>query len=191
VNAEEFLRDIVARLDEFGIDYMVVGSMASSYWGEVRSTRDLDIVLVLDLEVIERMIDSFDPEQYYFSRDDAVRALAAHDQFNVIEMRSGWKVDFVIRKPRSFSHTEFARRRTVDLFGWRVVVASPEDCILTKLEWARRGGSDRQLRDAAGIVATNRRELDWHYLREWAGQLGVLDLLDLIDAPDASVETTE
>ena len=48
--------------------------------------------------------------------------------------------------------------------------------MLSKLEWARAGGdSERQLADAAGIVAVN-RSLDRAYIEHWAAELRVLDL---------------
>jgi hypothetical protein len=63
-------------------------------------------------------------------------------------------VDIIIRKDRAFSREEFSRRRPVDPpFAERVSIVSPEDAILSKLEWAKQSGSsERQLADVAGIV---------------------------------------
>jgi hypothetical protein len=61
-----------------------------------------------------------------------------------------------------------------------VNVKSPEDTLLRKLVWYRRGGeiSDRQWGDVLGIVRTQAERLDLSYLRDWAGVLGVADLLE-------------
>lgn len=60
--------------------------------------------------------------------------------------------------------------------GVLVAIASPEDTILSKLEWARRAGrSEKQLEDAAGVLALN-PGIDHAYVERWAGELGVLDL---------------
>lgn len=60
------------------------------------------------------------------------------------------------------------------------IAVSPEDAVLSKLEWARMGGdSERQIRDAAGIVEVT-TSLDREYLRFWARELGVLDLWERI-----------
>jgi hypothetical protein len=69
----------------------------------------------------------------------------------VIESRSGSKVDLIVRKERAFSPEERARRTKVSLPGGMVVdLASPEDTILSKLEWAKKTGtSEKQLDDAA------------------------------------------
>ena len=79
----------------------------------------------------------------------------------------------MVLKPRRFSQTEFGRRQPVQLDGHPAWVASPEDVILAKLEWARDSRSERQWRDVLGIMQA--RELDWEYLAQWAGELGVAD----------------
>lgn len=52
-----------------------------------------------------------------------------------------------------------------------------EDLILSKLEWAAATGSDRQVRDVAGILAVTGDTLDQDYLTGWAERLGVADSL--------------
>ena len=55
-------------------------------------------------------------------------------------------------------------------------MASPEDVILAKLEWAAMSGSERQISDVMGLIAAKRMELDTEYLLKWAQELDVLDL---------------
>jgi DNA-directed RNA polymerase specialized sigma24 family protein len=57
--------------------------------------------------------------------------------------------------------------------------ASPEDTVLAKLEWFRKGGSvsDRQWRDLLGVLKVQAAALDRAYMVHWAGHLGVADLL--------------
>lgn len=83
----------------------------------------------------------------------------------------------IIRKDRPFSHEELNRRQPVDLaFERAVPMVTPEDAILSKLEWAKKSGdSERQLRDAAGVIELN-LALDRAYIDRWAAQLGVSDL---------------
>ena len=97
--------------------------------------------------------------------------------FNVIEKALATKVDVIPRKLRPFSVEELRRRVRANLaFGSEVAIVTPEDAILSKLEWARAAGdSDRQLRDAAGVLELN-PHVDRAYLEEWAQALGVIDL---------------
>ena len=96
--------------------------------------------------------------------------------FNVIDMGTGWKADHIIRKARDFSVAEFERRQRAQWLGLSVYVASPEDVIISKLEWSRlSGGSKRQLGDVAGVVAALGGELDREYVEEWVAALGLTD----------------
>lgn len=93
--------------------------------------------------------------------------------FNVIDSTSGWKVDLIIRKSRPFSLSEFARREPLDIEGTRVWVATVEDTIVAKLEWARLGGSARQLEDVAALLAVTGDRLDRAYVERWVAELGL------------------
>ena len=108
-------------------------------------------------------------------------------QFNVIDTATAWKADLIVRKARPFSIEEMRRPTEGDLLGARVFVASAEDTVISKLEWAKLGGgSELQLRDAAGIVALNgTSKLDIGYIERWVRELGLEDswrrLLTTID----------
>lgn len=171
-----FLEVLAEKLHGAGVPWMLTGSAASSYYGEPRATNDLDIVVDPTPDQLEDFTASLSGT-FYVSREEVREALAARGMFNVIDPRSGWKADVIFVGDREFDRTEFERRRAVRLFGLDVYVISPEGSILSKLEWARRGGSDRQLRDAAAVLASNRETLDLDYLRRQAHELGVDDLL--------------
>lgn len=89
----------------------------------------------------------------------------------VIDLVTGWKIDFIIRKPRAYSREEFERRRVVALDGVVLDVVSAEDVLIAKLEWAKRGSSDRQIEDAAGILRVQGDRLDLAYVRRWVQAL--------------------
>ncbi len=55
--------------------------------------------------------------------------------------------------------------------------STAEDVILHKLLWNRISPSDRQLGDAAGVVAVQATALDNDYLAYWAGKLDLGDEL--------------
>lgn len=84
--------------------------------------------------------------------------------FNLLDLHGGWKVDLVIRKDRPFSEVEFGRRQQLLVLGVPAMVASIEEVVLTKLEWAKISGSSRQIDDALGIVAVQHLTLDLPYL---------------------------
>lgn len=152
----ELLERIVGRLDDAGIPYMVVGSLASSFHGHPRTTQDIDVVVDPSPETLQRLVTDFEAEGLYVEADAAADALRERTQFNVIDPESGWKLDLIIRRDRPFSTGELGRRLPAELLGTKAFVATAEDTIIAKLEWARSGESERQLRDVsspAGVTA--------------------------------------
>lgn len=170
----ELLADVVARLSDADVPYLLTGSLASSYHGEPRATRDIDVVIDPDLRGLLRLVDGLLDGGFDVDRDAAVSSFTDRTQFNAIA-RDASKVDFMIRKDRPFSRQEFARRERADLLGTEGYVATAEDLLLAKLEWARLSDSERQVRDVAGIVAVT-TELDTVDVDRWAQDLGVSDL---------------
>jgi len=167
----ELLASIIGCLERAGIPYMVTGSLASSYHGEPRATRDVDLVVDPEPEALAKLVDDLQSAGFYVDRDVALDALARRSQFNAIGPDAS-KVDFIIRRDRPFSREEFARRQPADLLGTAGYVTTAEDLVLAKLEWAAASGSDRQLADVAGILAIA-GPLDTAYVDRWAGVLGV------------------
>jgi hypothetical protein len=169
----ELLAVVVGLLERSGIPYMVTGSLASSYHGEPRATRDADIVIDPSRAALDRLTAGLLEAGFYVDRDVAREALADRSQFNAIGT-DALKVDFMIRRDRPFSVEEFRRRHSADLLGTPGFITSAEDVILAKLEWAKSTGSDRQLDDVAGILAIA-SALDLSYIDRWARTLGVED----------------
>lgn len=173
---EQTLDTVIRMLERLNVPYMITGSLAASHHGRPRATHDADLVIDLDSEQLDALVHDLDASNFYVDAAGARNALAQRRQFNVIDTAHACKVDLIVRKDRAFSREEFGRRQHVDVgFGRPLAMVTPEDAILSKLEWAKRADSERQLRDAAGIVEMN-PQLDRQYVVRWAEQLGVSDL---------------
>ena len=173
---EEVLQEVLSRLDQCGIAHMITGSFASNAHGVPRATYDADVVIESDRQSLERFLESLGSE-FYASPEAATAALARRHMFNIVHLATGFKVDFIIRKARPFSQEEFGRRKQIAFFGALRWFATPEDVILSKLEWAKVGSSQRQFGDAVAVARVQRDSLDWAYLAKWAHELGVRELL--------------
>lgn len=163
----------IGQLERAGVPYMITGSVASSYHGEPRATRDLDIVIDPDRPAIGRLIEELQAGGLYVDPAAALDALDARTQFNAIDGASGWKVDFLVRRDRPFSREEFGRRTRATLLGTPVWVASAEDTVIAKVEWAAAIGSDLQLRDVAAMLDIGGEAMDMEYVDRWIGGLGL------------------
>jgi hypothetical protein len=172
--AGAFLTRLTAKLTVAGVPHMVVGSFASSFHGVPRSSQDLDLVIDPQAQSLRRFLADLPPADYYADADAALDALHRRGQFNVIDMATAWKADLIVRKARPFSVEEMRRRIEGDLLGTRVFVASPEDTLISKLEWAKQGGgSQLQMRDVSGILQLRGDELDMAYIEYWVAELGL------------------
>lgn len=174
MDQDELLRRVVGALERLRIPYLVTGSMASIFFGEPRFTNDIDIVVSLSEDRSNDLADQFPTEDFYLDRQAAVDAVRNHRQFNLIHPRSGLKVDFVVAAPTPFNKSRFSRAKRVRPGAdFEAVFATPEDVILMKLDYFRRGGSDKHLRDVSGILAVSGEMLDESYIETWAERLGV------------------
>lgn len=186
---QELLTDCLRRLNQAAIDYMLVGSMASNFWGIPRSTHDIDFVVEYNTDDIDRIVKCFEDE--FFIQEISVRsALDPPYQFNALDIRSALKVDFFRLAGDEYEIERFARRRNVTLFREPASIAAPEDVILHKLRWFLISPADRQLNDAAGIMSVSADLLDRDYMAHWAREIGVSELLQQIEAGDFPPKTT-
>jgi hypothetical protein len=180
----ELLGFLVSVLGDLGISHMLVGSHASSFYGEARSTHDVDLVIDLDLAKIPSLVARFDPDRYYLSEI----ALREGRMANLIDTLSGDKVDCFILGSDPIDRLSFSRRRSETIMGIEVAIASPEDTILAKLRWGEMsGGSSQQQADVREIFRYQGESLDVAYLRTQATQLGILSQLN--EFLDATGET--
>lgn len=157
---------------------MLTGSAASSFWGEPRSTHDIDLVVALPVGTAPLLVKAFPDERYHLDAAPIREAILSGGMFNLVDSELGDKVDFWILTAETWDVVRFDRRRRMPFDGFEIWVSSPEDTILAKLWWARlSGGSARQIQDAVGVLAVQSGALDEQYLDSWAAHLGVTDLL--------------
>ena len=166
----DLLRFTVALLNSLDIAYMLVGSHASSFYGEARSTHDIDLVVELDTKKGGLLLTKVPPDRYYLSES----ALREGRMAKLIDTFTGDKVDMFFLDDDIANRTAFARRAVRSVMGIDVPLASAEDTILAKLKWSlMSGGSERQLADIRQIMNIQQARLDVNYLREQAVAMGL------------------
>lgn len=94
------------------------------------------------------------------------------------------KIDIFVLKKTAYGVESFGRKREGPLVDGpdasKVYLTTPEDIILNKLVWYRKGQcvSERQWLDVQGVLKVQRASLDFDYMRRWASDLVVADLLE-------------
>lgn len=169
---EDTVRAAVTALEEAGIQYAVVGGVATAAWGTARTTMDIDIILSLVEDEIVDLVAALTGHGFRVSADDIRAALEEKSHFTATDLESGYHLDL---KGSYDTHDDatLERRRDVRLDDMRVSVASPEDLLAMKLLM----GSDRDLADAKAILIRRAGKLDMEYLRGLCERLGVSEEL--------------
>jgi hypothetical protein len=175
---------VVEILERLGIPYFVGGSVASMAHGAQRLTLDADVVADIQGKHVEALVETLS-DHFYTDSDMIYDAIKYRSSLNFIHYQTMLKIDIFIPQQRAFEAHQFQRRMLRPLEvgnGERieVFVASPEDIILAKLEWYRKGNevSDRQWIDLMSVVKTQRQRLDVNYMKQMAAEIGVADLLE-------------
>jgi hypothetical protein len=177
VEQSDFLRLAIQTLKRLGVPYAVVGSYASGVWGETRFTQDVDIVIALEQNQVGPLCNAFPAPEFYVNQSAAIDAVARAGQFNVIHPASGNKIDFMVAGRTDWTAAQLHRCKSVSMFpDCEVSVAAPEDVILGKLIYYREGGSEKHLRDVAGILRISGELVDRDYVGKFADELGVAEI---------------
>lgn len=143
-------------LNALGVPWMAVGSIASSAYGERRTTLDLDVVAVVGRHQAARFPAIFPEADFYCPPAEIIDAEAArseHGHFNLIHHHSVYKADVYLTTGSDFERWAFANRRAVRAGETPVWLAPPEYVIIHKLEFFREGGSEKHIRDIRGMLA--------------------------------------
>jgi hypothetical protein len=162
------LEEVSLALDNAGIQYMVSGSMALTIYTIPRMTRDIDIVVELRKEDIEKFYLIFEGHSY-IDKLTIEEEVSRRGMFNVIDHRTGYKIDFMLKKHTPFREHEFGRRIQTMAFGFPTWVVSIEDLILSKIIWIQDYQSDRQIDDIKNLLLNE--QADKNYIIDWCEKL--------------------
>jgi hypothetical protein len=168
--------DIVERLEQSGIRYYVTGSEAMAAHGlGYRLTNDIDVVLDIEPGAYDVVVRPFFEPAYIVN---ALLPTARRWLGSAIAIATVSKVDFVIRVRDPWGQAALARRLRIDdpALGdaW---IATLEDVLLAKLEWAEGDLASLQGKDIHRIIEAV-PSLDRSYLDLQAAGLGLRDALD-------------
>jgi len=172
----KLLHKVTRSLEEAGIPYMLSGSIALNRYSIPRMTLDIDIVIELNANNLEIFLKLF-PDKFYMNTDTVKQEAQRAGMFNIIDFESGLKIDFIVRKSTEYRIHEFKRRKKEKIEDVEVWMVSPEDLIISKLEWIQLLQSDKQMTDIRNLLSSP--EIDKEYILYWCKKLN-LNTFDLL-----------
>jgi len=173
---QELLKTVTRLLDQKGIGYMISGSLAFNVYCVPRMTMDIDIVIELDQANLNDFLEIF-TTGYYLNESTVKQEIRRKGMFNVIDHRSGFKIDFIVRKDTEYRQLEFSRKTRKVLDNIPVWMVAAEDLIVSKIEWIQQLQSEKQIQDIKMLMSLP--EIDREYIISWCKKLNfkTFDLL--------------
>lgn len=153
----------------------VGGSVACSFFGEARSTLDVDIVVALLPEDAERMAHAFPPERFYVPPVEVIRREAQRGSagsFNLVDQTTFLKADIYPAGRDPLNAYGFAHAVWHEIDGHRVRIAPPTYLCAMKLRWWAISQQDKHLRDIRGLLAISPELIDRAVVEQWAATSG-------------------
>ncbi len=167
----EVLKVVTECLNRTNIPYMISGSMAANYYTVPRMTRDIDVVIELKETDVDKFVELFAGD-FYINKEMIKKEVRRQGMFNLIHTQFVIKIDFIVKKSSPYQDTAFSRKREVLINSNPMWFVSPEDLVISKLNWAKDSLSEMQLKDVRNLLETV-DNLDLKYIDKWISQLGL------------------
>lgn len=169
----KLLKDISSFLSFHKIPYMITGAWSVIFYGRPRASHDIDFVVELHQENLNKIMDVFGqlPEEFLVQAESIPEAVAKKSIFQVLHLPTMLKLDFWILTDEEFDKSRFQRKKMVKILGQSMEIASAEDTILQKLRWYKMGKIEKHLVDAAFVYQIQQKNLDKTYLELWVKKL--------------------
>jgi hypothetical protein len=172
---------ITSRLESAGIDYCIVGGLASIAYGRPRLTLDADLVLALQPLQVRALLGVFPAEDFYVPPAEVLHTELQRDtrgHFNIIHQHSALRADCYLVGHSELASWELQHRVRLPLGFGEAWFAPPEAVIVNKLIFFREGGSEKHIKDIRAMI-TGGNTADHPDLTRWIDKLGLQKEWDL------------
>jgi hypothetical protein len=177
VRLEELAVRVIEAAEIERVDFMAVGAIAAGAYGVPRSTRDVDLLVSIEIPANVAALISRLSEFVTFDAQVSFDTLTwGKRHVGVSRSSPPFKVELFETFDDPFVRSEFSRRQRVfvPVLQCETWLPTPEDVVVQKLRWGR----NKDLDDARDVLAVQGPEtLDMGYVERWCGQHGTLDRL--------------
>ncbi len=169
---EEILTLVCDFLNENRIEYVIVGGMAVLFYGNPRTTLDVDYVIQLSDKNIPVLVKFLQNNGFFADEYDMRAALEEKSHCTVEDKETMFRLD--IKGAYSEMDERVLKNKKKLKFDNTVIyIASPEDTIANKLLFSR----EQDIKDALGIFVRQYNILNMGYLTDICKKIGVYNIL--------------
>ncbi|MEK7407928.1 MAG: DUF6036 family nucleotidyltransferase [Acidobacteriota bacterium] len=169
---EAAVLEVTAVLDSLSIAHMLVGGLAVAVWGEPRATLDVDMVVWVEPEDLERSIARLCERLRALPTDPV--GFARETRVLPVQTSPGVRADLIFAR-FPYERQAIGRASTKEIAGKAIRVAAIEDLILMKLTSER----ERDAEDARRLLRRFSQSVDRAYLEPL-----VTELAEALARPD-------
>jgi hypothetical protein len=166
----QLLEKICQILEALHIPYMLSGSVAMNFYTDPRTTRDIDIILELKNKDVPDFIKRLD-NQFYVYPEGIYEEIIRQGMFNIIDFKTGMKVDFILRNDEVHEQVKFKNRQKIHYLGMDLWIIRLEDLVISKLKWIQVLESDKQKQDIINLLDVE--SIDKQYIIDWCNHLNL------------------
>ena len=180
---QELAEIAVTCLNKCSIDYVLVGGATVSAYGVIRSTEDLDFMIVLDhkeTKKIKSLVECFQENHLSITEEELKLGLEENSHITVFDLKSPLLRLDLKQIRTEVDNSTFTLRKKVDLFdnGLDFWISAPESLIIVKLMPGFQ--SEKDLDDVKSIILRSSELLDWGLLIELSNKFGSIEQLEKI-----------
>jgi len=149
--------------------YFITGSVAAIAYGDPRLTHDIDLVINMSSNEIEKFILAFPGNQFYCPPVEVIKTelnRKSRGHFNLIHHETGFKADIYLTGEEELQLWAMKNSREIEFETSLIFIAPPEYVVIKKLEFYKEGNAQKHLIDIQGILANSKELIDFDFLNK-------------------------
>ena len=166
------MTEVISLITEFlnneDIDYVIVGGLAAIFYGIPRTSMDLDIIIQIPENKIERFVKFLEKKEFFVDKWDLEESFKEKSHCTIQDKNSLLRLD-VKGAYTDLDKKTLDRRVSFEYNGKKIYLASAEDTIANKLLFGR----EQDIKDVEGIYARQYGKLDAEFLEKRCKELKV------------------
>ncbi|MEX0777162.1 MAG: DUF6036 family nucleotidyltransferase [Phycisphaeraceae bacterium] len=170
------VQSLIEAMESLSVDYLVVGSLASSHYGLNRSTEDADLLIRATPEQIAQLRARTTPP-WQWAPQTAFDPVTGKTRHLLHLGNSTFKAELFELEENPFDLSRMSRKLLRTAGGRKRFVQSPEDVIVQKLRWYKALKRRKDLDDLHQVILAQNDRLDWDYIHKWTERLGLANTL--------------